>query len=407
MRKMSKIKEKALGAAEKKALYGPDLDLSSFKGKAEKHVYKESLAGVSEEEKQGMAEAGMILTGEKRTGSYIQMDHSPVHCSVREEGVEILPTMEALKKYDGLPDYWWKAVDVGADKYTARAELDFHNGYFIQAGKGVKSLFPVQACLYLSEEGISQNVHNIVIVEEDAELHIITGCTTAPHLERALHIGVSEFYVKRGATLTFTMIHNWGEEVAVRPRTAVWVDEGGTYLSNYVCMKPARSLQMAPSVRLMGGGAVTRLNTILVARKGSEMDVGGSVHLEATGTRAEIISRTISTGGNIIARGLLVGYQPGVKAHLECNGLMLAESGNIRAIPELDGRVAGVEMSHEAAVGRISQEEIEYLMARGISEAEATALIVRGFLNIEMEGLPAELKQEIDRVIAESGKSLM
>lgn len=404
---MSKIKEKALGAAEKKALYGPDIDLSSFRQEAKEHAYEANLEGIPEEEKAGMADAGMILSGEKRAGSYIQMDHSPVHCSIREKGVEILATMEALKKYDGLTDYWWKAVDVGADKYTARTELSFNNGYFIRAAKGVKSLFPVQACLYLSEEDVSQNVHNIVIVEENAALHIITGCTTSPHLERALHIGVSEFYIKQGATLTFTMIHNWGEEVAVRPRTGVWVEEGGTYLSNYVCMKPARSLQMAPVVRLMGKDAVTRLNTILVAGKGAEMDVGGSVHLEAAGTRAEIISRTISTGGNIIARGLLVGYQPGVRAHLECNGLMLAESGNIRAIPELDGRVAGVEMSHEAAVGRISQEEIEYLMARGIGEADATALIVRGFLNVEMEGLPAELKEEIDRVIAESGKSLM
>jgi Fe-S cluster assembly scaffold protein SufB len=404
---MPKIKEKALAARERKALHGPDIDLSTFKSKAAKHSYRNDLKGGSEPERKGMSDAGMILTGDKRAGSYIQMDHSPVHCSVKEEGVEILPTLKALKKYGGLQDYWWRAVDVGADKYTARTELDFHNGYFIRAAERVKALFPVQACLYLSEEDISQHVHNVVIAEEGSELHIITGCATSPDLRRALHIGVSEFYIKRGATLTFTMIHNWGEEVAVRPRTAVWVEEGGTYLSNYVCMKPARSLQMAPTIRLKGEGAVARLNTVLVARPGSEMDVGGSVHLEAKGTRAEIISRTISTGGDIIARGLLVGYKPGVRAHLECNGLMLADSGNIRAIPELDGRVAGVEMSHEAAVGKISQEEIEYLMARGISEDEATALIVRGFLHVEMEGLPVELKAEIDRVIADSGKSLM
>ncbi|HRT71455.1 MAG TPA: SufD family Fe-S cluster assembly protein, partial [Syntrophales bacterium] len=91
----------------------------------------------------------------------------------------------------------------------------------------------------------------------------------------------------------------------------------------------------------------------------------------------------------------------------ECNGLMLSETGYIRAIPELDGRIAGVEMSHEAAVGKISQQEIEYLMARGISEADATALIVRGFLRVEMEGIPEELKREIDRAVEESGKSLM
>ena len=95
-----------------------------------------------------------------------------------------------------------------------------------------------------------------------------------------------------------------------------------------------------------------------------------------------------------------------MKAHLECSGLMLSDEGSIRAIPELDGRVAGVEMSHEAALGKISQEEIEYLMARGLSEREATALIVRGFLRVEMVGLPGSLKREIERLVEESEKSL-
>jgi Fe-S cluster assembly scaffold protein SufB len=163
---------------------------------------------------------------------------------------------------------------------------------------------------------------------------------------------------------------------------------------------------MYPSVRLMGKNAVARLNTILVATKGSDLDVGGRVSLEAPGAKAEIISRAITRGGNIIARGLLIGQVADVKAHLECNGLILSQEGRIRAIPELDGWVAGVEMSHEAAVGKISQDEIEYLMSRGLSEDEATALIVRGFLNVKMEGLPKELQDEIERIIYETGSSV-
>jgi len=315
--------------------------------------------------------------------------------------------VEAIRKYDGLKDYWWKAVDVATDKYTANAELDFNNGYFIRVSKGIKAKFPVQACLYIGEEGLAQNVHNIIIAEEGSELHVITGCRTAPRLKQGLHIGISEFYIKKGATVTFTMIHNWGEQVVVRPRTAVWVEEGATYNSNFVCMKPARSIQMFPAVRLKGKNAVTRLNSILVATMGSELDIGGRVSLEAPGAKAEILTRTISKGGSIIARGILIGEQPGIKAHLECSGLMLSDEGSIRAIPELDGRVTGVEMSHEAAVGRISQEEIEYLMARGLSEREATALIVRGFLRVEMVGLPEHLKKEIDRLVEASEKSLL
>ena len=333
-------------------------------------------------------------------------DHSPVQCSIRQDGVELLSMNDALKKYNGLTDYWWKAVDIDADKYTAQAAVAFHDGYFIRARAGIKAEYPVQACLYISGESIAQNVHNMIIAEEGSELHIITGCTTAPHLKKGLHVGVSEFYIKKGATVTFTMLHTWGEEIVVRPRTSVWVEEGATFMSNYVCMKTAKSVQMYPSVRLMGRNAVARINTLLVAQKGSDLDIGGRVSLEAPGAKAEIISRAITRGGNIIARGLLIGQVADVKAHLECNGLILSEEGRIRAIPELDGWVAGVEMSHEAAVGKISQDEIEYLMSRGLSEDEATALIVRGFLNVKMEGLPKELQDEIERIIYETGSSV-
>jgi len=403
---MSEVKKRAESAQGKKAAYGPDIDLSSFNKNAAPHAYDAKLNSLSEEQKKFMAEVGIIASGGLRSGNFLQMDHSAVNCSAFQMGVEVMSSAEALRKYDGLKEYWWKAIDVITDKYTANAELFFNNGYFIRVEEGIKAKFPVQACLYIGEEGLAQNVHNILIAEEGSELHVITGCTTAPKIKRGLHIGISEFYIKKGAKVTFTMVHNWGEEVVVRPRTAVWVEEGATYNSNFICMKPARSIQMFPSVRLRGENAVTRLNSILVATKGSELDIGGRVVLEARGAKAEILSRTISKGGNIIARGILIGEKTDVKAHLECSGLMLSDEGSIRAIPELDGRVAGVEMSHEAALGKISQEEIEYLMARGLSEREATALIVRGFLRVEMVGLPESLKREIERLVEESEKSL-
>ncbi|MCX5846399.1 MAG: SufD family Fe-S cluster assembly protein [Deltaproteobacteria bacterium] len=403
---MSKIDEKARTALKKKSLYGPDIDLDCFRSEAVSHEYDPDLSNFSEGEKKHIEGVGFLTSHGERTGSFVMKDHSPVQCSIRQDGVELLSMNDALKKYYGLTDYWWKAVDIDADKYTAQAAVAFHDGYFIRARAGIKAEYPVQACLYISSEGIAQNVHNMVIAEEDSELHIITGCTTAPHLKKGLHVGVSEFYIKKGATVTFTMLHTWGEEIVVRPRTSVWVEEGATFMSNYVCMKMAKSVQMYPSVRLKGRNAVARINTILVAPKGSDLDIGGRVSLEAPGTKAEIISRAITRGGNIIARGLLIGQVADVKAHLECNGLILSEEGRIRAIPELDGWVAGVEMSHEAAVGKISQDEIEYLMSRGLSEDEATALIVRGFLNVKMEGLPKELQDEIERIVYETGSSV-
>ncbi|MBU4415438.1 MAG: SufD family Fe-S cluster assembly protein, partial [Proteobacteria bacterium] len=198
----------------------------------------------------------------------------------------------------------------------------------------------------------------------------------------------------------------WGEKVNVRPRTVTHVDEGGLIVSNYISLKPVGSLQMYPTTYLNGKGAVARFNSILVASKGSFLDVGSKVVLNAPDSRAEIISRAITTGGTIIARGSLIGKVAGIKAHLECKGLIIND-GLMHAIPELQGYVPNVEMSHEAAVGKIDQHEIEYLMARGLDEDEAVSTIVRGFLNVDIEGLPENLKNKLDNIIAETQKDMM
>jgi uncharacterized protein len=184
------------------------------------------------------------------------------------------------------------------------------------------------------------------------------------------------------------------------------VEEGGVIISNYISLKPVGSLQMFPTTYLDGRGAVARFNSVLVAAEGSHLDVGSRVVLNAPECRAEIISRAITSGGSIIARGELVGNVAGIKAHLECKGLILKE-GLMHAIPELKAVVPGVEMSHEAAVGKIDQREIEYLMARGQDEDEAISTIVRGFLNVQIEGLPQSLREKLDKAIGETQKDML
>jgi Fe-S cluster assembly scaffold protein SufB len=127
--------------------------------------------------------------------------------------------------------------------------------------------------------------------------------------------------------------------------------------------------------------------------------VGSRIILQGERSRGEVVSRAVSTGGTIVARGHLVGEAQGIKAHLECKGLLLSDQGVIQAIPELEAKRSNLEMTHEAAVGKIRQEEIEYLMARGLSEREATSLIIKGFLSLEIVGLPEHLKQEMQRMI--------
>lgn len=402
---MRGLNEKALRAKDKTANIGVDIDLDTYGSEPFSHGYLEDLGALSEADKERMIMAGIDAEETERSGTYVQKDASVIHSRSRQEGIEVIPIIEALKKYDWVQDYYWKLVDVDSDKYTARAQLHLHNGYVIRALPGSKVIYPVQACMYMEREGLSQNVHNIIIAEEGSELHVISGCAVASHLHSGLHVGISEYYVKKNARLSFTMIHYWAEEMMVRSRSAGIVEDGGLFLNNYICMKPVRSLQMYPTTQLAGKGAVARFYSLLVGSPESQMDIGGRIYLKQPETRAEIISRAITNGGNIIARGDLIGEVPGVKGHLECQGLIL-NGGSIHAIPELEGMIDGVEMSHEAAVGKIAQEEILYLMSRGLSEDEASATIVRGFLSVDIPGLPPQLKAEIDRAVEQSDKDM-
>ncbi len=400
--------DRAKTAAKRQAVFGDDIDLGTFESAAEPPPLQDDPSQLPDKDKERMLETGVMLDDPgQRSGTFVQIDNKPVHSSVRQEGIEMMAVSQALEKYDWMPDYWWKAVAVDADKYTANVELSHGDGYFIRALPGQKTVFPVQACLYLAKAKLIQNVHNIIVAEEGSELHIITGCAIASNEKPGLHLGVSEFYIKKGAKVTFTMIHSWNPEVSVRPRTGVFVQEDGLFLSNYVLMKPVRSIQTYPSAICAGDNAVVRYNSVLLAAEGSSLDVGSRVILNGKGSKTEVVSRAITTGGDIVARGYVEGNAPEVKGHLECRGLILQGKGTIHAIPELKGTLAGIDLSHEAAVGKIAEEEVQYLMARGLTRAEATATIVRGFLRVDIEGLPPMLSAELQRAVEESEKEAM
>src|SRR5665647_898087 len=343
----------------------------------------------------------VVPSEEGRSGSFLVVDISSTFLSFREKCETVLSTHKALEKYEWLKDYSWKIVQVDADKYTAKAYLEDADFYFVRVPAGKKSAMPVQTCLMLGSKKVSQTVHNIIVVEEEASLDIITGCTSKKGVEEGLHLGITEMYVKKGATLNFTMIHNWAEQIGVRPRTVVHVEEGGTYISNYICLKPVRSVQAYPTVKLEGKGAVTRLSTIAIAHPGSELDLGSRAIFNAPETRAELISRTITIGGRIIARGEMIANAKGAKGHLECKGLVLGKGSQL-AIPILEANIDDVELTHKAAVGKIAKDQVEYLMARGLTEEEAVGMIVRGFLDVGIRGIPDELRNEIENTITQT-----
>lgn len=377
-----------------------NVDLKDFKFDGASREAIADLNELSREDQDQLLMAGVVTDLSTRSATFLQMDQSSVHCQSKDDNVEIMDIKDALKKYDGLKEYFWTQVDKDKDEYTREAHDNLHGGYFIRVRAGAKVKDPIQSCLMLKSEKVGQNVHNVVIIEEGAEAHIITGCSVAHGTKSGAHLGISEFFVKKNASLTFTMVHNWSENVAVRPRSAGVVEEGGKFLSNYVLLKPVKDLQMYPSIELNGPDSVARFNSVVVATEGSLLDMGNRVIMNAPNTRCEIIARTISSGGTIINRGHIAAHHVPSKGHLECQGLILG-GGRIWAIPELDGTEEGVELSHEASVGKIAQEEIEYLMARGLDEDEATSTIVRGFLNTDIMGLPERLQKEIDKQIEE------
>lgn len=400
------IRKKVKDALKKNAAYGEDFNLDEYSIASKDAEKTGDMSELSEEDQRTLLNVGFTPSQDNRAGSFIMLDNAVTHSTLREkDAVELMSLKDAMKTHDWVKDYTWKLVAPDADKYTAMSYLQDADGYFIRAPKGKKSKMPVQTCLLLGSKQVSQTVHNIVVVEEDAELDVITGCSTKHGVETGLHLGISEMYVKKGATLKFTMIHNWAKQIGVRPRTVIHVEEGGTYISNYVTLKPVKSVQSYPTVILEGKGAFARLNTIAVAHPGSELDLGSRVIFNAEDTKAELISRSITTGGRVIARGEMVGNADRAKGHLECHGLVLGKGGMQRAIPILEANVEDIELSHEAAVGRIAREQIEYLMARGLKEEDAVGMIVRGFLDVGIDGIPEELKADIDATIAKIGET--
>ena len=407
---MSEWKEKAEKAIEKPASLGTDIDLSEYSRNVKEWSDVSNLSELPEEAKRNALLAGVVSDEGFRCGTYFQLDHSVVFEKVREKfkgKVEIMNTKKAMEEYDWVKDYWWKAVPVDTDKYTAQAELEWDYGYLLRALPGAKVTFPMQSCLFISQHGIDQNVHNLIIAEEGSEVQIITGCT-AYDLRKGLHIGISEFFVKKNAKLTFTMIHRWAPKLDVRPRAVAIVEDDATFTNNYICLNPVKSLQLYPTVYCNGKNSVANLNTIVLGAGDSDIDVGGRVVLRGENSRGQVLTRCVGKDSSKIhARGQIIGEGNGSRAHIDCRGLIISDEANIYAIPLLDGLVKGCELSHEAAVGKIKEEELWYLMSRGLTEEEATSLIIKGYLDPGIFGLPRELEKDIRRVTEMSVKEVM
>jgi Fe-S cluster assembly scaffold protein SufB len=406
------IKSRARKVLEKQKNEGINLDEFT---EEDPHPQKYSTAKeLPADVKEAMEGVGVEVT-EKSSGMYLQGNNDASLCVSNIKGVELMPITEALKKYDGkdgklnLQDYMWKAVQPDKDKYTAEAAVhEFVQGYFIYAKKGQRTVFPLQSCLFINIPGMKQVVHNVIIAEEGAQLDIITGCTTHKTVKKAIHLGISEFYAGKNAKISFTMIHNWKDETEVRPRTGIILEEGAKFSNFYIAMSPVKSLQMAPTVQCKGKNSSYFNQTLIYGKQNSKYDTGAKVFLTGENSNAQIISRVIAVDeANVINRGQIIGDGKNVMGHIDCSALLLSPKARVDSIPEIDALNPDVSLTHEASVGKIAQDHIEYLMSRGLTENEARELIVRGFLDADTSALPPALAKETKKLIQMAAESEM
>jgi Fe-S cluster assembly scaffold protein SufB len=348
-------------------------------------------------------QTGIDVQDKNRSATFFHVNQETIAAKVNslyEGKLELMDVKVALKKYSWLQDYMWKLVSKDKDEYTRKVAEDFSGGYFMRVLPGAEISFPLQSCLMITQKNLEQRVHNIIIAEENSKVHIITSCLQHSNVPKASHLGISEIYVKKGAMLNFTMVHQWSENTMVRPRTATVVQDGATFVSNYVCMRPVRDIQMYPVAYCEGVDSRVSFNSILYGQKNSQLDVGSKAVLTGKGSKAEMISRAITReGSKIIVRGLIEGNTPDCKGHLECKGLIMDDLSMMESIPELIATKKGAEITHEAAVGKISEKEIMYLMTRKIPREQAISLIIRGFMDVSILGLPDALNEEIKAIV--------
>lgn len=404
---MRNVLQDAEKAKDKRAALGADITIENFTDEEINALdVIDDLDDLSKKTKDDFLKVGVDTDEKGRAGTFLQVDQSNIFTNnTISDSIELMNIGVALDKYHWLKDYLWQVVNPGADKYTAKTALreeeeGTRSGYFIRSLPGTKEVFPVQACMFISDEEIMQTAHNVIIAEENSELHLITGCATGDDVSSAMHIGVTELYVKPGAKVTFTMVHNWAEQVEVRPRTGIKLADNSTFINNYILTSPVSTLQSYPTAYCDGKNSRAVFQSIQGGKKDSIIDVGSRVYLNAPGSRAEIVSRSVSQDeSQIFSRGHLAGTVPDVRGHLECHGLVLSDDSMIYAVPELEASSANLEMSHEAAVGKIDEDEINYLTSRGITEEEAASMIVRGFLSMDITDLPDDLAAETQKMI--------
>jgi len=335
-----------------------------------------------------------------------QYESEVVYSSLKKQwesrGVIFLGTDTALKEYPEIfKEYFGKAVPPADNKLAALNSAVWSGGSFIYVPKGVKVDGPLQAYFRINAARMGQFERTLIVVDEGAQVHYVEGCTAPIYTTDSLHAAVVEIFVKKGGCCRYTTIQNWSKNVYNLVTKRAFVEEDGTMewvdgnLGSKVNMK-------YPSCFLKGEGARGELLSIALAGSGQEQDSGGKMIHLAPNTSSRIVAKSVSKdGGKTAFRGLvkMVKGVSGSKTHVQCNSLILDEDSYASTYPTMQIEENDVEAAHEATVGKIGEDQLFYLMSRGITQNESTSLIVNGFIEPIVKELPLEYAVELNRLI--------
>ena len=350
--------------------------------------------GIPEAERKFLAGVGAQYESE--------MVYHSIHEDLAKKGVIFLDTDSGLREFPALfREHFASLVPPEDNKFAALNTACWSGGSFIYVPKGVKLDIPLQAYFRINSENMGQFERTIIIADEGAQLHYIEGCTAPQYSTKSLHTGVIEIFVKRGAKVRYTTIQNWAHNIynlvtqraiAYEGATMEWVDGN---MGSRLTMK-------YPSIYLVGEHARGTILSIAFATSDQHQDAGAKIIHKAPNTSSTITSKSISKGaGRTSYRGLLKVAKgaTGVKASVKCDALMLDPQSRSDTYPTMEIDEDKVAIAHEATVGKISDEQIFYLMSRGLSESDATAMIVQGFIEPFAKELPMEYAIELNRLI--------
>ena len=331
-----------------------------------------------------------------------EMIYHSIHEQLAEQGVIFKSIENGLKEHPELfREYFGTVIPFTDNKYAALNGAVWSGGSFVYIPKGLKVELPLQAYFRLNVSNIGQFERSLIIADEGSQVHYVEGCTAPQYTTDSLHSGVIEIIVKKGARVRYTTIQNWSNNVYNLVTQRARVEEKGTM--EWVDVNLGSKVTMKyPSCMLMGRGAHGEILSIAFSGKGQNHDTGGKIMHLAPDTTSKIISKSISKdGGRASYRGLLRVNKgsTNVKSNVVCDALLLDDHSRSDTYPYIEVDEQDVNIGHEASVSKVEDEQLFYLMSRGLNEEEATSMVVSGFIEPLVKELPMEYAIEMNRLI--------